>query len=145
MWASNKYKDIGPRWGGWSRSHKDSLGGGSVNSGTARTQRRGPRKEKTTDNSRTRIGGNYYRTKGTLIKDVILRSKTIYWVSGRGNQNCIFRGRYITTSWCTSWDYKNYSWVTRSLEGCIVFSFYFVISQDSGDGIQSIEGVMLRG
>jgi hypothetical protein len=128
MWESNKYRDIGPRWGGWSRVHIDNLRGGSANSRTTITQRRGPRKERTIDNSRTIIGGNYSRTKGRVIEDVIIRSKTIYWISGGGNHICIFKGRYITISWCTSWDYGNYSWITKSLEGYIVFSFYFVIS-----------------
>jgi len=58
--------------------HKDNLGGGGANLGTTRTQRRGPRKERTTDNSRTRIGGNYFRTRDRVIEDVIPRSRTIY-------------------------------------------------------------------
>jgi hypothetical protein len=111
MWESNKYIDIGPRWGGWSRAHRDNSWGESASSRTTRIQKGGGGlgKERTTNNSWTIIGGNYSRTEGRAIEDVVPRSRTIYWVSGRGNQNCIFKGRYITTSWCTGWYYKNYS------------------------------------
>jgi len=37
----------------------------------------GPRRDKTTNNSRTKIGGNYSRTRGRIIKDAILTSRTI--------------------------------------------------------------------
>jgi hypothetical protein len=38
---------------------------------TTRIQRRGPRRERTIDNLKTKTSGNYFRTKGRAIKDAI--------------------------------------------------------------------------
>ncbi len=90
LWKSNKYKDIGPKWGQWSKAQWDNLRGGNVNWGTTSAQGRKSRREGTTSaqgrrsrrertayNSKTRIDGNHSTNRGKAVTDVATWSGTI--------------------------------------------------------------------
>jgi hypothetical protein len=67
-------------------------------------------------------------------------------VNGERGQNYRARGGYITTSCWINQDYGNSSGRDKCLEGCRMLSIQFLsFHKDFGDGIQSTEGVMLRG
>jgi hypothetical protein len=59
--------------------HKwSSLGNGSIDRDTTRFQKRGSGRERTTENSRTRIGGNYSSNRRRGIQNIAPKNKTTY-------------------------------------------------------------------
>jgi hypothetical protein len=61
-----------------------------------RPHRRGPRRERTIDNSRTRVNGIYYSNKRKGIQDITPRNRTTNCVSGEEGQNYRARSGYRT-------------------------------------------------